>query len=78
MFTDNSFYVPEAYTVLCTLYGAVDFLIVPFKGLYVWWVGGSEYVMLLYIPLGPIVISWPKKSQFQGPTLPMALIMDIA
>ncbi len=43
--------------ILCTLYGAVDFLIVPYKGLYGW---GGEYMMLLYVPLGP------KKYLFQG------------
>ncbi len=31
-----------------TLYGAVDFLIVPSKGMYGWG-GGSKYVMLLYV-----------------------------
>jgi hypothetical protein len=36
--------------ILCTLYGAVDFLIVPSKGMHVWKGGGGvEYVMLLYI-----------------------------
>jgi hypothetical protein len=32
-------YVPEA--ILCTIYGAVDFLIVPSKGLYGWGGGGG-------------------------------------
>ncbi len=35
--------------LLCTMYGAVDFLIVPYKGLYGWGVVGGDYVMLLYV-----------------------------
>jgi hypothetical protein len=34
---------------LCTFLIAVDFLIVPHKGLYGWGGGGSEYVKLLYV-----------------------------
>ncbi len=38
------------------MYGAVDFLIVQYKCLYEWGVRvrrGSEYVMLIYVQLGP-------------------------
>ncbi len=35
-----NFYVPEQRRILCTLYGAVDFLIVSSKDLYGW--GGPE------------------------------------
>jgi hypothetical protein len=42
--------------ILCTLYGAVDFLIVPSKGLYGWGGGGrSRAIEFLYAP------EWPEQ-----------------
>jgi hypothetical protein len=60
--------------ILCILYGAVDLLSFPYKGLYAGDGGGGEYVMILR----SLPFQGPKKSRFQGPPLPMALVMDIA
>jgi hypothetical protein len=73
--------------ILCTLYGAIDFLIILSKDLYG---GGEERIRkvtlrtipqkLLYVPLGG---GWgasagPKSLDFQGPPLPMALVKVVA